>query len=162
MSNTGKLQLAEYEDQLTEAKQEMEVYQKKASNLVNEDNATVLTDAASLASGKTIFMDNCAACHGAAGQGTVGPNLTDDYWLHEGGIKHIFKSIKFGWPEKGMKAWQQDLGSKQIHEVASYILSIHGTNPPNAKEKQGELYKEQNDSGSPAVKDSVQVETTKI
>ena len=142
VSNTGKLQIAEYEDQLAEAKIQQEEFKKKSANLVDENNATLLIDAGSLTSGKNIYMDNCMACHGRAGEGGVGPNLTDDYWIHEGGIKGIFKSIKYGWPEKGMKSWQQDLGAKQIHEISSYIQSLHGTNPSNAKEKQGEFYNE--------------------
>lgn len=158
ISNTGKLQLAEYEEQLIQAKHDMEEYSKKASNLVDENNAATLTDNESLTSGKSIFMDNCAACHGKAGQGGVGPNLTDDYWLHKGSIKDIFKTIKYGFPEKGMKSWQQDLGAKQIHEVASYIKSLYGTNPPDPKEKQGELYKEESINDSTIViKDSVQI-----
>lgn len=151
ISNTGKLQIQEYEDQLTEAKLQVEEYKKKSANLVDENNATVLKDEPSLTSGRSVFMENCAACHGRSGEGGVGPNLTDDYWLHEGGIKNIFKSIKYGWPEKGMKSWQQDLGAKQIHEIASYIVSLHGSNPANAKEKQGELYMDK------AATDSVQV-----
>lgn len=158
VTNTGKLQLAEYEDQLTQAKIEMEEYRKKAANLVDENNVTLLTDATSISSGKNIFMDNCAACHGPAGEGGVGPNLTDEYWLHSGSIKDVFKTIKYGWPEKGMKAWQQDLGAKQIHEVSSFIMSLKGTNPPNAKEKQGELYKEAGgDSIKIAITDSTQI-----
>ena len=104
-------------------------------------------------------MDNCAACHGSAGEGGVGPNLIDDYWVHSGGIKEIFKTIKYGWPEKGMKSWQQDLGAKQIHEVACFIKSLHGSNPPNQKDKQGEFYKEKtvNDSTKVMVKDSTQI-----
>jgi cytochrome c oxidase cbb3-type subunit 3 len=159
ISNTGKLQIQEYEDQLTEAKLQMAEYKKKSANLVDESNATVLKDEGSLVSGKSIFMDNCAACHGRSGEGGVGPNLTDDYWLHEGGIKDIFKSIKYGWPEKGMKSWQQDLGAKQIHEVASYIKSLVGTKPGNPKEKQGEFYKEKtgNDSIQAIAVDSLQL-----
>lgn len=145
---TGKLQEAEYEDQLTQAKYDMEEYRKKSSNLVDENNAVILTDNESLNSGKTIYMENCAACHGQAGEGGVGPNFTDDYWIHKGGIKDIFKTIKYGFPEKGMKSWQQDLGAKQIHEVSSFIKSLRGTNPPNAKEKQGELYIEENTNDS--------------
>lgn len=137
---TGKLQLAEYQDQMQTAKLELEEYRKKAANLVDENNATLLRDEASLASGKTIFLSNCSPCHGRSGEGGVGPNLTDDYWLHKGGIRDIFRTIKLGWPEKGMKSWQQDLSAQQIHEVASYVKSLRGTNPPNAKEKQGELY----------------------
>lgn len=160
ISNTGKLQLAEYEEQLSQAKLDAEEYRKKASNLVDENNATMLTDEQSLASGQTIYLDNCAACHEKGGQGGVGPNLTDDYWVHNGGIRDIFKTIKFGWPEKGMKSWQQDLGAKQIHEVSSYIKSLRGTNPPNPKEPQGELYKEEpiaSDSTMVSVKDSAQL-----
>lgn len=148
VTKTGKLQTAEYEDQLAQAKSDMEEFSKKAANLVDENNATLLIDAASIASGKAIYLDNCGACHGRAGEGGVGPNLTDDYWIHSGGIKDIFKTIKYGYPEKGMKAWQQDLGTKQIHEVASFIKSLRGTNPPNGKEQQGELYKEENNSDS--------------
>ena len=156
--HTGKLQLAEYQDQLMAAKHDMEEYRKKAANLVDENNATLLTDAASLATGKEIFINNCSPCHGHNGEGGVGPNLTDDYWLHKGGIKDIFRTIKLGWPEKGMKSWQQDLSAQQIHEVASYVKSLHGTNPPNAKEKQGELFM---DNASDSTR-TVTADTTKI
>ena len=158
-TNTGKLQLAEYDEQLAKGKSDMEEYRKKAANLIDENNATLLTDEISLNSGKSIYIDNCAACHGRAGEGGVGPNLTDDYWVHSGGIKEIFKTIKYGWPEKGMKSWQQDLGAKQIHEVACFIKSLHGSNPPNQKDKQGEFYKEKtvNDSTKVMVKDTTQI-----
>jgi cytochrome c oxidase cbb3-type subunit III len=145
-THTGKLQTAEYEQELLTAKYEMAAYRKKAANLVDENNATLLTDNTSLSSGKALFTTNCAACHGAAGEGGVGPNLADDYWLHGADIKDVFKTIKFGYPEKGMKSWQQDLGARQIHEIASYIKSINGTNPPNAKEPQGDLFTETADS----------------
>lgn len=144
ITHTGKLQVSEYEDQLMEAKLQVENYKKKAANLIDENNATLLTDETSLAAGKSAFLDNCVACHGRLGEGGVGPNLIDDYWLHGGSIKDIFKIIKYGWPEKGMKSWQQDLGAKQIHEIASYIKSLHGTQPINAKEKQGDFYREEN------------------
>ena len=160
VSNTGKLQRAEYEDQLAQAKIDAEEYRKKSSNLIDENNVTLLIDKESLASGQNIYMDNCSACHGREGQGGVGPNLTDDYWLHNGGIKDIFKTIKFGQPEKGMKAWQQDLSAKQIHEVSSYIKSLRGSNPANPKEAQGELYKEETlvtDSLQASVNDTIKL-----
>ncbi|HET6225563.1 MAG TPA: cbb3-type cytochrome c oxidase N-terminal domain-containing protein [Bacteroidia bacterium] len=159
IAGTGKLQKAEYEEQLTTAKQQMEEYRKKAANLVDENNAAALTDDASLQSGKSIFIDNCAACHGRSGEGGVGPNLTDNYWLHKGGIKDIFRTVKYGWPEKGMKSWQQDLGAKQIHEVASYIKSLQGSKPANPKDPQGDLFNEGNasDSTKTVVTDTVAV-----
>jgi cytochrome c oxidase cbb3-type subunit III len=142
VTHTGKLQLAEYNEQIEQGKRDVEAYRKKAANLVDENNATALTDGGSLAAGKATFSTNCAACHGANGEGGVGPNLTDDFWIHQGDIKDIFKTIKYGYPEKGMKSWEQDLGARQIHEVASYVKSLKGTNPANAKAKEGELYVE--------------------
>ncbi len=71
---------------------------------------------------KTIFETNCVACHAADGGGIVGPNLTDDYWIHGGGIKNVFKTIKYGVVEKGMIAWQTQLNPNQIQDVASYVI----------------------------------------
>lgn len=156
---TGKLQDAEYRQEVTNDSIALVEYRKKAANLVDENNVTQLTDGSSLASGKKIFLDNCAACHGKLGEGTVGPNLTDEYWLHGGSIQDIFRSVKYGWPEKGMKSWQQDLGAKQIHEISSYIKTLKGTNPPNAKEKQGELYVDENTAPADSTKVS-QPDTT--
>ena len=72
--------------------------------------------------------------------GGVGPNLTDDYWLHGGGVQNVFKTIKYGVPSKGMISWENQLTPLDIQNVASFIVSLQGTNPVNAKEKQGELY----------------------
>ena len=100
------------------------------------------------------YKTNCAVCHGVNGEGNVvGPNLTDDHWLHKGSIKDIFKTIKYGVPEKGMKSWAADFSPLQIAQLASYVKSLHGSNPPNAKEKQGELFAESDGM----VVDSVQV-----
>ncbi|MCX7729434.1 MAG: cytochrome c, partial [Bacteroidia bacterium] len=104
---------------------------------------TKLTDPAEINQGKEIFITNCITCHGKEAQGGAGPNLTDEYWLHGGGIKNIFKVIKYGVPAKGMIAWETQLSPKQIQQVASYILTLKGTNPPGAKEPQGELWKEE-------------------
>ncbi|SJZ88776.1 cbb3-type cytochrome c oxidase N-terminal domain-containing protein [Sediminibacterium ginsengisoli] len=120
---------------------EMQAYLANAANNVDEKTVTML-DAAGIGTGHEIFIKNCAACHGDKGQGGVGPNLTDEYWLHKGSLKDVFYSIKYGWPEKGMKSWKEDLSPVQIAQVASYIKSIKGSNPPAAKEKQGELFEE--------------------
>lgn len=93
---------------------------------------------ADLSSGQALFATNCAPCHGAAAEGKVGPNLTDEYWLHGGEVNHIYKTIKFGVASKGMVAWKGKLSGKQILQVSSYILSLQGTRPANAKPPQGE------------------------
>jgi cytochrome c oxidase cbb3-type subunit 3 len=112
----------------------------KTGAFVNEDNVKQLTDPASIQAGKDIFMKNCTPCHGMNGGGIIGPNLTDDYWINGGGIKNIFKTIKYGVPAKGMITWQNLLNPKQIEEAASYVMSLHGTNPPNGKPPEGNLY----------------------
>jgi cytochrome c oxidase cbb3-type subunit III len=127
---------------MAKAEEQKAAYLKKSANNVDENSVKVMTDAADLASGEKVFIQNCGACHGKAGEGIVGPNLTDDYWLHGGSIKDVFKTIKYGWPEKGMRSWKDDLSPVQIAQVSSWIKSKHGSNPPNAKAQQGELYKE--------------------
>jgi cytochrome c oxidase cbb3-type subunit 3 len=115
-----------------------EAYLKNAANNIDENNVTLLTDANDIAAGQKMFVSSCAPCHGPQGQGVVGPNLTDDYWLHGGKINEVFKTIKYGVADKGMKSWQEDFSPKQLAQLASFIKSIHGSNPPNAKEPQGQ------------------------
>ncbi|MCB0836405.1 MAG: c-type cytochrome [Bacteroidetes bacterium] len=130
----------QYDEEMAEAAIQKEEYLKRVANLVNEQNVEVLTDGVSLNNGKNIYMTNCIACHGAEGQGGIGPNFSDQYWLHGGSINDIFTTIKYGVPEKGMISWQDQLKPKQMQEVASFILTFQGTNPPNPKDPQGDLY----------------------
>ena len=132
----------EYVMAMAQAEVEKEEYLKNSANNVDENTVKLLTDASALGEGKKIFTSTCAACHGPEGQGLVGPNLTDDYWLHKGSIKDVFRTIKYGVPEKGMKSWKDDFSPVQIAAIASYVKSLHGTKPANAKEPQGDLYKE--------------------
>lgn len=98
-----------------------------------------LTEPERLAAGQVIYTRNCAQCHGARGEGGIGPNLTDDYWLHGGTFSAITKSVIYGWPSQGMIAWRGQLSPDQILEVASFVQSLRGTSPPNPKPPQGEL-----------------------
>lgn len=143
VTKTSPLQAEEYTRSVKTAEAEIAEYMKNSANNVDESTVKLLTDPADLSSGKDLFISNCAACHGRAGEGTVGPNLTDDYWLHKGGIKDIFKTIKYGSPDKGMKAWKDDFSPMQIAQLTSFIRSLRGTNPEKPKEKQGELYVEE-------------------
>ncbi len=139
----GPSQKMEYENAMAEAQlQKTEMLKKNAAN-IDENSVVVLTDAALVAKGKSAFVTKCAACHGQNGEGGVGPNLTDDYWIHGGGIKNVFKTIKYGVQEKGMISWQNQMNPTEMQQVASYILTLKGTNPANAKAPQGDLYKEE-------------------
>lgn len=151
VSHTAPSSIEEYQIAMAQAEEQKAEYLKHAANNVDENTVTLLTDASAIDEGQKIYTTNCSPCHGDKGQGIVGPNLTDDYWLHGGSIHDVFKTIKYGYPEKGMKSWKDDFSPTQIAKIASYIKSLHGSNPANAKEPQGELYKE---DAAPA-KDSV-------
>lgn len=138
---TGPTPQQEYDQEMKTAAAQIEEYRKKAGDMVDEKTVT-MADAAGIAEGNKIFHSNCFACHGAKGEGGVGPNLTDNYWLHGGTINDIFKTIKYGWPDKGMQSWQKTYSPSQIKDLASYVRSLAGTNPPNAKAPQGDLYQE--------------------
>ncbi len=108
--------------------------------LINENNVAVLKDAADIDKGKEIFTVNCVSCHNADGGGGVGPNLTDQYWIHGGGIKNVFTVIKNGVPAKGMISWQTQLNPKQMNQVASYVLTLQGTKPAVPKAPEGTVW----------------------
>jgi len=137
---SGPSQLEEFQAEVRKGEMEVAEYLAKSADNVDENSVVMLGDA-DIQAGKGLFGTNCIACHGADGGGNaVGPNLTDQYWLHKGGIKDIFTTIKYGWPSKGMKSWKDDFSPKQIAQLASYIKSLQGTTPVAPKEKQGELY----------------------
>lgn len=131
-----------YEADVAAARKAAAVTLESKANAIDESSVTALSDAGALEDGARIFKTLCAACHGQNGEGTVGPNFTDEYWIHGGGIKNVFKTVKYGVPEKGMISWQAQLKPLEIQKVASYILTLKGTNPPNPKAPQGEIWKE--------------------
>lgn len=166
VSGTGKLQLAEYQASLKEAELARDARMKASAELLTEASVVALKEDAAIAAGHAIYMKNCVACHGDKGQGNVGPNLTDDFWIHGGGIKNIFRVVIEGVPAKGMISWKSQLSPKQIQEVGSFILTLHGTNPPGAKEPQGDKWSEPSappaDTAATASKDSATVTTAAV
>jgi len=134
----GSLQGKEYETEMANAEISRQEYIKKAGNLIDENSVVLLTDKNKIHEGAEIFTSKCVVCHGDKGEGKVGPNLTDEYWLHGGDVKSIFKTIKYGVPSKGMVAWQNSMNGSQMQELASFILSLQGTNPPGGKDPQGD------------------------
>lgn len=142
-------QEAELKAEIAQAKIEVDAYMKTAPDLMDEKTVTLLTDPADLTSGKTIFETNCAACHRADGGGQIGPNLTDENWILGGGIKNLFHTITNGGRDgKGMIAWKGTLKPKEIQAVASYIISLKGSNPKDPKAPEGEIYVEDASAGA--------------
>lgn len=136
----GPTGIEEYEEELRVEAVAAEI--RQANMVAGIDENTVVFDesAAALASGKAIFETNCVACHASDGGGGVGPNLTDEYWIHGGSIADVFRIVKYGVVEKGMIPWQDQLSPEQMQQVSSYILTMKGTTPAIPKEPQGELY----------------------
>jgi cytochrome c oxidase cbb3-type subunit III len=112
-------------------------------NNYDENNVEASNEPDVLARGKAIYDRECVACHAPEGQGLIGPNFTDKYWIHGGSINDVFRTIKYGVPQKGMISWQSKLSPSDIRDVASYVLTFQGTipkNPPAPKGPEGEEY----------------------
>jgi len=159
VSHTAPSSQQEYEISVQTAELKIQEYLKKKGDAVNESSVTVLTGADDIIAGKKIFTSSCSACHKEAGGGDVGPNLTDDYWLHGGDVKSIFKVVKYG--INAMPQWQNAYSNKQLAQVSSYVKALRGTNPPNAKEPQGELSKDESAVTKPGA-DSLTVKENKV
>lgn len=131
------MQSKEYQSEMAEA---------KANKDANNENAapfeiTVLNDEASLAAGKETWTKICSVCHLLDGGGLVGPNMTDNYWIHGNTVNDLYNTVTNGVIEKGMISYKDQLSEKQRLEVISYILvDLVGTTPATPKEPQGELY----------------------
>lgn len=158
IAHSAPLQVEELAIEIEEGEARKEEYLANSPNAIDENNIATM-EGIQASAGAGVFAKNCVACHGAAGEGNaVGPNLTDAYWLHGGGLVNVFKSVKYGWPEKGMKSWQAEMSSLEMAQVASYVASLQGSNPANAKEAQGEIWSEGGEASSDATVDSVVAE----
>ena len=147
----GPDQKTEFETEMAEAKVAVEEYKKTAKDLIDATTVTQLTEPAELAKGAEIFQANCIPCHRPDAGGAIGPNLTDEYWLLGGGIKNVFHTITEGGRDgKGMVAWKGTLKPSEIQLVASYILSLKGSNPKEPKEPQGEIWVDEAAKAAPA------------
>ncbi len=136
------LQIDEYQNQVAKAEEVKKQYLATQPKVeVDESTLTYIKDDAIIAKGKEIYTSYCGSCHKADGGGMIGPNLTDEYWLHGGDVKNVYAVVKNGVPEKGMISWANTLSPEQIRNVAFYVLSLQGTNPPGAKAPQGTIYK---------------------
>ena len=131
----------ELQKEIAQAKIDVAEYMKTAPDMMDEKTVTLLTDPADLAVGKELYTTNCAACHRADGGGQIGPNLTDEEWILGGGVKNIFHTLVNGGRDgKGMIAWKGTLKPKEMQKVASYIVSLKGSNPADAKAPEGEIW----------------------
>ena len=136
----------DYGDDLAEAQADLaqirEAYATSGPAFKTDEGALreYAADAEFAEAGAATFEAICAACHGNVGQGLIGPNLTDDYWIHGGSPTDVYRVISEGVPAQGMPAWDGQLSEEEQAQAMAYVLSLRGTNPPGAKEPQGDLY----------------------
>lgn len=131
---TLSAELAEIEALKAAAKAEAPVIKEQSE----EDLLQLVGSSERIAKGKELFASRCASCHGAQGQGVIGPNLTDEYWIHGGDLKDIKNIIEVGVLAKGMLAWKGIISDDDIISSVAFIHSLKGSNPPNPKAPEGE------------------------
>jgi cytochrome c oxidase cbb3-type subunit 3 len=135
--------LPRYGDDLKEGQEEVlamrRAYEKAQPPVIIDEVmlAAAIIDPVNLSKGASVFATSCASCHGAAAQGGIGPNLTDDYWLYGQEPMEVHATISKGAP-KGMPAWEGILPPDEIVALVAYVASTRGTNPADAKEAQGD------------------------
>ncbi len=133
---------AEYRQQTQDAVTSVQAY-FDANPLVPPKPSELLvgaTNPAVLDAGASRFARSCAPCHGEKAQGLIGPNLTDDRWLHGGSVEQVFQTVAKGWPAKGMPPWGRALRPQELAAVVSYVRSLQGSNPPNPRAPEGETF----------------------
>ncbi|HKJ80026.1 MAG TPA: cbb3-type cytochrome c oxidase N-terminal domain-containing protein [Prolixibacteraceae bacterium] len=135
--NENLIQAEEYKNNMAEAEARLAELNRV---IIDESNIEIVTGQEELASGKETFDKICSVCHGKFGEGLVGPNFTDNYWIHGNSIKDMYNVVINGVLEKGMISYKDQLSGEQIQNVLGYIISLQGTNPPNQKAPEGEPY----------------------
>ncbi|MEQ9592952.1 MAG: cbb3-type cytochrome c oxidase N-terminal domain-containing protein [Cyclobacteriaceae bacterium] len=144
VSNSLPLSIEEYNNEVAYADEEIRKMQASNPGTKIDESTVVFTEEpVALADGQQTFNSICASCHRVDGGGDIGPNLTDQYWKNGGTIAEIFKVVKEGVPNTNMVAWGAALSPEKIQNVSSYILTMQGSNPPNPKAPEGELFKPQ-------------------
>ena len=144
-SDSLPLSQEEYQNEVALAEEKSRQLRASQPGVAIDENALTFTkDAALIEKGKSVFTEyNCGSCHRNDGGGnTIGPNLTDEYWLHGGDIKNVFITIKNGVVERGMPAWGKSMKPEAVRDVTFFVMSLQGTNPQNPKAPQGEIFKE--------------------
>ena len=135
--------LSSSDKELSQGMKAITSMQTKAKSVAQKEQPkdldSLVNDKKTLAAGAANFKANCVSCHGDHGQGLIGPNLTDKYWLHgKGSVKDILLTVENGVTQKGMPAWGPILGPKKIVTLAAFVKSIQGTKPANPKAPQGD------------------------
>jgi cytochrome c oxidase cbb3-type subunit 3 len=123
----GLLPAEAYEAEM-KAFYEWEAEQALAAGEVTEETLQkLMADEGTVLTGRSIFEASCVECHGASGEGKIGPNLTDAHWLHGATLVDIHHTVAEGVPDKGMRAWKRVLRPEEVLKVSAYVGTLRGT-----------------------------------
>jgi cytochrome c oxidase cbb3-type subunit 3 len=137
---SGKGRLASYEADMKQAAEKYGSAEQQASASIDvAAMVRAVADPQAVAAGRATFQSTCSPCHLADGGGSIGPNLTDDHWIHGNTYRDILTTITNGVPDKGMPTWSSVLTPEQVAEVAAYVTTLYGTKPATAKPAQGDV-----------------------
>jgi cytochrome c oxidase cbb3-type subunit 3 len=130
VAGTGQGVYAAYEADMEQHRAMLaEQAEKVAESMSEEKLLAVMHEPEMVEAGKVKYDATCAACHGAKGEGLVGPNLTDPFWIHaDGTLMSIREVVAQGVTEKGMPAWEKILTPEEMMQVVAYIGTMRGTN----------------------------------
>lgn len=150
---SGKGRVANYEAEVARAGEKYAAARAAAASRVSADAIWALAaDPAAMAEAKQAFGTNCMACHLDDGGGSIGPNLTDDYWIHGARPMDVHRVIDVGVLDKGMPAWGEVLSPDDVLKLSAYVMTLHGTRPAQAREPQGTKFEYEN--GRPVAAES--------
>jgi cytochrome c oxidase cbb3-type subunit 3 len=135
---TGPGRIANYEAEMAAAQQMRDAEAANAAPVTSQMIVALSHDPAAMAKARDRFKATCSPCHREDGGGNIGPNLTDDFWIHGGDPLQILQTVTQGVPAKGMPAWGQVLKPDEVTRVVAYVTTLRGTNPKNPKAPQGE------------------------
>lgn len=148
---SGKGRIASYEAEMEQARalQAAREAAAPAPESWSDDALVALTrDSAALKKGRVSYETNCTPCHRADAGGSIGPNLTDEFWIHGGTPNQILATVSQGIPDKGMPTWSQTMRPEDIAACVAYVMTLHDTHPPNPKEPQGTKVESESESTS--------------
>jgi len=137
ISGWGMDQHEQYQAEVAAA-QEMYGSPEEEAKADEQYQWTLLTQEQAVNEGEKLFLKQsqlCYTCHGKNAQGMVGPNLTDEWWLHGCSPEEIANSIKNGFPNKGMMPYGggPKLSNEEVEKMVAYIVSLEGTEPDDPK-----------------------------
>lgn len=136
----GEMSYARYEREMAADYAAAAARARALGAVTPESLRTLARDPRTVDEGRQIYAQNCAACHGPGGGGLIGPNLTDEFWIHGGAPDRVFRTVSEGVISRGMPAWGQQLGPQRVQSVVAYLLTIRNTHvsgrPPQGQREE--------------------------